>query len=178
MRYIEGSCRHQQLMFPETVEQYISEENPVRFIDAFVDRLDLESLGIERAQPAATGRPSYDPKDLLKLYIYGYRIRSSRRLEQETHRNVELMWLLRMLRPDFKTIADFRKDNLKGLKGLFRQFVLLCKELDLFGAELIAIDGSKFKAVNSTIKVKYNISLIGAAAQLKRSAHREILCGK
>ena len=152
MKHIDGYCREQQLMFPETIGQYISEENPVRFIDAFVDSLDLESLCFEKAHPAATGRPSYDPKDLLKLYIYGYlnRIRSSRRLEQEAHRNVELIWLLRMLRPDFKTIADFRKNNLEGLKGLFRQFILLCKELDLFGAELIAIDGSKFKAVNST----------------------------
>jgi transposase len=109
------------------------------------------SLGFARAQAALTGRPAYDPRDLLKPYIYGYpnRIRSSRRLERETHRNVELIWLLRKLRPDFKTIADFRKNNTKALQALFREFVLLCKQLDLFGAELLATDGRKFKAVNN-----------------------------
>lgn len=123
----------------------------MRFMEAFVDSLDLDTLGFQRVQPAATGRPSDHPGDLLKLYIYGYlhRIRSSRRLEQETHRNVELLWLLRKLHPDFKTIADFRKDNAKAFKQVFRAFTLLCKEWGLFGAELVAIDGSKFKAVNN-----------------------------
>jgi transposase len=154
MRYIEGHCRTQQLLLPDVIDDYVTAENPVRFIDAYVEGLDLESLGVARAQAALTGRPAYDPRDLLKLYIYGYlnRIRSSRRLERETHRNVELIWLLRKLRPDFKTIADFRKHNTKALQALFREFVLLCKQLDLFGAELLAIDGSKLKAVNSKHK--------------------------
>jgi transposase len=154
MSYIEGYCRTQRLLLPDVLDDYVTEENPVRFIDAYVESLDLERLGFARAHAALTGRPAYDPRDLLKLYIYGYlnRIRSSRRLERETHRNVELIWLLRKLRPDFKTIADFRKHNTKALQALFREFVLLCKQLDLFGAELLAIDGSKFKAVNSKHK--------------------------
>jgi len=129
----------------------VAEDNPVRFIEAFVDGLDMVKLEFVRAIPHPTGRPGYDPKDLLKLFIYGYlhKIRSSRRLENETHRNVELMWLLRHLKPDFKTIADFRKDNKKGIAGVFREFTLLCKKMDLFGCELIGIDGSKFKGVNS-----------------------------
>jgi transposase len=154
MRYIEGHCRTPQLLLPDVIDDYVTEETPVRFIDAYVESLDLESLGVARAQAALTGRPAYDPRDLLKLYIYGYlnRIRSSRRLERETHRHVELIWLLRKLRPDFKTIADFRKHNAKALQALFREFVLLCKQLDRFGAELLAIDGSKLKAVNSKHK--------------------------
>jgi transposase len=154
MSYIEGYCRTQRLLLPDVIDDYVTEENPVRFIDAYVESLDLERLGFARAQAALTGRPAYDPRDLLKLYIYGYlnRIRSSRRLERETHRNVELIWLLRKLRPDFKTIADFRNNNTKALQALFREFVLRCKQLDLFGAELLAIDGSKFRAVNSKHK--------------------------
>ena len=154
MSYIQGSTRNQVLLFPEVIDEYITEDNPVRFIDAFVENLDLRSLGFKRAEPAETGRPAYDPADMLKLYIYGYlnRVRSSRRLEQETHRNVEVMWLLRKLQPDFKTTADFRKDNAKAFKGVFREFTLLCRKLDLFGKELVAIDGSKFKAVNSKNK--------------------------
>ncbi len=151
MDYIQGTPREQKLLFPDVIDDYITEDNPVRFIDAFVDNLDLEGLGFQKAQLAPTGRPPYHPGDLLKLYIYGYlnRARSSRGLEKEAHRNVEVIWLLRKLRPDFKTIADFRKDNTKAFKQVFRQFILLCRELDLFGGELIAIDGSKFKAVNS-----------------------------
>ncbi len=126
----------------------------MRFLDAFVEHLDLQSLGFTRANPAHTGRPSYHPGDLLKLYLYGYlnRIRSSRRLEKEAQRNVEVMWLINKLTPDFKTIADFRKDNHTAFKPLFRQFVLLCKELDLFGAELLVVDGSKFAAQNNKDK--------------------------
>ena len=129
-------------------------ENPVRFLDAFVGSLDLRSLGFGKAQCADTGRPPYDPAVLLKLYLYGYlhRIRSSRLLEAECHRNVEVIWLLGKLAPDFKTIADFRKDNLKPLKAVSRQFTLLCRKLELFGGELLAIDGSKFKAVNARDK--------------------------
>jgi transposase len=151
MGYIEGVARAQSVLFPEAIDDYVAEDNPVRFIDAFVDELDLGELGFHRSEPAATGRPGYDPSVMLKLYIYGYlnRIRSSRRLEQEAQRNVELMWLLQRLTPDFKTIADFRKDNHKAFKPLFRKFTLLCRELGLFGGELIAVDGSKFKAVNN-----------------------------
>jgi transposase len=151
MSYVEGESREQRVLFPEVLDDYISEENVVRFIDAFVDGLEMEELGFERAAPKETGRPPYDPRDLLKLYIYGYvnRIRTGRTLERECQRNVELMWLMRKLRPDFKTIADFRKDNRKAFRGVFRQFVLVCKGLGLVAGEVVAVDGSKFKAVNS-----------------------------
>jgi transposase len=151
MSYVEGESREQRILFPEVLDDYISEDNVVRFIDAFVDGLELEELGFGRTAPKETGRPPYDPRDLLKLYIYGYlnRVRTGRRLERECQRNVELMWLMRKLRPDFKTISDFRKDNRKAFRGVFRQFVLLCKGLGLVGGELVAVDGSKFKAVNS-----------------------------
>jgi transposase len=151
MSYVEGESREQRVLFPEVLDDYISEENVVRFIDAFVDGLEMEELGFERTAPKETGRPPYDPRDLLKLYIYGYvnRIRTGRTLERECQRNVELMWLMRKLRPDFKTIADFRKDNRKAFRGVFRQFVLVCKGLGLVAGEVVAVDGSKFKAVNS-----------------------------
>ena len=151
MKYIEGSTREQVLLFPEVVEEYITEDNPVRFIDVFVGGLDFKDLGFMRAEPAETGRPGYHPGDLMRLYIYGYlnRIRSSRLLEKEAQRNVEVMWLIRKLRPDFKTIADFRKGNLEAIKKGCREFTLLCKRLELFGGELVGIDGSKFRAVNS-----------------------------
>ena len=136
---------------PESLDDYVGAENPVRFIDAFVDGLDLAAAGFGRVLPKATGRPGYSPGDLLKLYIYGYlnRIRSSRRLEAETHRNVEVIWLLRHLKPDFKTIADFRRDNRNAFRPVFRQFVLLCRQLNLFGGELLAVDGTRIKAVNN-----------------------------
>lgn len=151
MAYIAGTDRSQAVLLPEVVDDYVGPDNPVRFLDAYVAQLDLGALGFQRAVPAETGRPGYDPGDLLRLYVYGYlnRIRSSRRLEQETHRNVELMWLLRRLTPDFKTIADFRRDHSAALKGVCREFILLCRRLDLFGGELLAIDGSKFRAVNA-----------------------------
>ena len=151
MSYLEGADRQQGWLLPERLEDYVSAENPVRFLDAFVDSLGLAALGFQHAQPEATGRPPYRPGDLLRLYLYGYlnRLRSSRRLEREAQRNVELLWLLRQLRPDFKTIADFRKDNLAALRGVCREFTLLCRQLDLFGGELVAIDGSKLRAVNS-----------------------------
>jgi transposase len=138
-------------MFPERLEDYVGAENPVRFLDAFVGQLDLGALGFAKAQVAATGRPPYDPAALLKLYLYGYlhRIRSSRLLEAECQRNVEVIWLLGKLAPDFKTIADFRKDNLKPLRAVSRQFTVLCQKLKLFGGQLLAIDGSKFGAVNA-----------------------------
>src|SRR4051794_17857376 len=152
MAHILGHDRSQMLLLPETVDDYVGPDNPVRFIEAFVAGLDLETAGFARVEPAVTGRPGYAPADLLKLYIYGYlnRVRSSRRLEAETQRNLEVIWLLRHLQPDFKTIADFRKDNRHAFKAVFRQFVLLCRKLDLFGRELIAVDGTRLKAVNST----------------------------
>lgn len=152
MGYIEGEDRKQTVLFPEVLDDYIREENPVRFIDVFVEGLNLSELGFLKAIPKETGRPPYDPGDLLRLYVYGYlnRTRSSRQLEREAGRNVELMWLMRKLRPDFKTIADFRKDNAQGIKKICREFTLWCKRLELFGGELVAIDGSKFGAVNSS----------------------------
>lgn len=151
MNYHKGPDRCQTQLLPPCLEDYVAGEAPVRFIDAFVDGLELKALGFQRAEPNATGRPAYDPADLLKLYVYGYlnRLRSSRRLEAEAKRNVELRWLLRNITPDFKTVADFRKDNRACFKGVLRQFNLLCRKLDLFGAELVAIDGSKFKACNN-----------------------------
>ncbi len=151
MKYVEGQDREQKTLLPDCIEDYIGEDNPARVIDAFVDGLDLAAIGVQRAEPNETGRPSYDPRDLLKLYVYGYfnRIRSSRRLMAECGRNVELFYLLGKLRPDFRTIADFRKDNAKALKNVFRAFVKLCMKLGLYQKELLAVDGSKFRAVNS-----------------------------
>ena len=150
-RFIEGEARSQSVLFPERLDDWIADDNPVRAVDAFVDELDLAELGFEGAEPAATGRPSYHPAVLLKLYIYGYlnRIPSSRRLEREAQRNVELMWLTGRLAPDFKTIADFRRGNGVGIRNVCRRFVELCRELRLFSQAIVAIDSSKFKAVNS-----------------------------
>ena len=151
MAHISGHDRSQTLLFPEAIDDYVGSDNPVRFIDAFVDKLDLAAAGFAGVNPKATGRPGYAPADLLKLYIYGYlnRVRSSRRLEAETHRNLEVIWLLRRLKPDFKTIADFRCDNRAAFKPVFREFVLLCRQLALFGRELLAVDGTRLKAVNN-----------------------------
>jgi transposase len=151
MSYIQGVDRKQTQLLPPSVDEYVGANAPVRFIDSWLQGVDLVGLGFGRAQPAETGRPAYDPRDLLGLYVYGYlnRMRSSRRLEAEANRNLEVIWLLRGVRPDFKTIADFRKDNRKCFKRVFREFNLLCRKLELFGAELVAIDGAKFKAVNS-----------------------------
>lgn len=151
-RFIEGEDRSQSTLFPERLDDYIAEDNPVRVVDVFVDELNLVALGFEGAAPEATGRPAYHPATLLKLYIYGYlnRIQSSRRLERETQRNVELMWLTGRLSPDFKTIADFRKDNGPAIKKVCSHFISLCREIKLFSEAVVAIDGSKFKAVNNT----------------------------
>jgi len=151
MEYISGRDRNQRNLLPDCIEDYVEENNSVRVIDAYVDSLDMEALGFSRGRPNETGRPMYSPYDLLKLYLYGYmnRIRSSRRLEAETARNLEVIWLMNQLRPDHKTIARFRHDNPESLKRAFREFVKLCVRLGLYGRELIAIDGSKFKAVNS-----------------------------
>ena len=153
-RFIVGDDRHQSALFPETLDDYICEDNPVRVIEAFVDELNLVELGFEKAEPAKTGRPAYHPSTLLKIYIYGYlnRIQSSRRLERESQRNIEMIWLTGRLAPDFKTIADFRKDNGNAIKQVCSQFVLLCKHMGMFEGSSIAVDGSKFKAVNSRDK--------------------------
>lgn len=150
MGYVEGASREQVVLFPEALDDYVSGENPVRFVEAWVNQLALGELGFSKAEPEELGRPAYDPRDLLKLYIYGYvnEIRSSRKLERESQRNLELMWLLRKLSPDHKTIANFRKDNRKALPEVFRRFTRLCRELNLYGRELVGIDGSKFRAVN------------------------------
>ena len=151
MKYVEGQGREQLNLLPDCIEDYIGTDNPVRVIDAFVDGLDLGAIGFKRTEPNDMGRPPYDPRDLLKLYVYGYfnRIRSSRRLMTECTRNVELFYLLGKLAPDFRTIADFRKDNAKALKNVFRAFAKLCMKLGLYQKELLAVDGSKFRAVNS-----------------------------
>jgi transposase len=151
MNYIAGSDRAEVLLLPEALEDYLSPENPVRFIDAFVAQLDLAKEGFHNAQLNETGRPPYDPGDLLRLYLYGYlnRVRSSRGLEREAGRNLEVIWLLRKLRPDFKTIADFRRENAAGIKAVGRQFTLLCRKLELFGGELVAIDSTKIKGQNA-----------------------------
>ncbi len=150
-RFIQGEDRTQGILLPELLEDYVADTNPVRVVDVFVDELDLGKLGFQGVEPLATGRPAYHPAALLKIYIYGYlnRIQSSRRLERETQRNVELMWLTGRLMPDFKTIANFRKDNGKAIRSVCRQFVVLCQQLGLLSEALVAIDGAKFKAVNN-----------------------------
>lgn len=151
--FIEGEDRSQATLFPERLDDYVAENNPVRVIDVFIDDLDISGLGF-RTESAATGRPGYHPKTMLKLYVYGYlnRVQSSRRLETEAGRNIELMWLTGRLAPDFKTIADFRKDNGEAIRLVCREFVMLCKKLNLLSNKLVAIDGSKFKALNSRDK--------------------------
>src|SRR5210317_2313626 len=148
--FIEGEDRNQATLFPERIDDYVAEDSPVRVVDVFIDDLDVSGLGF-RTEPNATGRPSYQPKMMLKLYVYGYlnRVQSSRRLEREAQRNVELMWLTGRLAPDFKTIADFRKDNGMPIRLVCRQFVILCRNLNLLANTFVAIDGSKFKAVNN-----------------------------
>ncbi|HXQ15664.1 MAG TPA: IS1182 family transposase, partial [Caulobacteraceae bacterium] len=153
-RFVEGEDRRQGVLLPEFLDDYVSEENPVRVIDVFVEELDLGELGFEGVVPEVTGRPGYHPGLLLKIYVYGYinQIASSRRLEREAQRNVELMWLTGRLAPDFKTIADFRKDNGPAIRATCRRFVDLCRRLELFTHAVAAIDGSKFKAVNARDK--------------------------
>ena len=148
--FIEGTSRTQATLFPDRLDEYLTEENEIRVIDYYIDSLDLSNLGFKTV-PANTGRPAYHPSTMLKLFVYGYlnRIQSSRRLEREAGRNVELMWLLERLAPDFKTIADFRRDNGKGIKNTCREFIGLCRQMNMFTDVIVAIDGSKFKAVNS-----------------------------
>ncbi len=156
------------------MDDYVGADNPVRLINAFVDELNLKKAGFERFHAKATGRPGYDPADLLKLYIHGYlnRVRSSRRLEAETHRNIEVMWLLRRLTPDFKTIADFRRDNRKAFRRVFREFGALCRKMGLFGRELLAVDRRRLKTVNNKdrnfAKAKLRRELTGSDERLER----------
>src|SRR6188474_1888986 len=153
-RFIDGEDRTQPALLPHSLEDYVDEENPVRVIEVFIDELDLAALGFSGVTPATTGRPAYHPSTLLKIYLYGYlnRVQSSRRLEREAQRNVELMWLTGRLAPDFKTIADFRRDHGDAIHKVCREFVLLCRRLKLFTDGIVAIDGSKFKAVNNRDK--------------------------
>src|SRR6202162_2489701 len=173
-RFIEGEDRSQSTLFPEHLDDYIAEDNPVRVIDVFVDELDLTALGFEGMQPEGTGRPGYRPASLLKIYIYGYlnRIQSSRSLERETQRNVELIWLTGRLPPDFETIADFRKDNGKAIRGVCREFIVMCRDLKLFSEAIVAIDGSKFQASNNRDKNFTGRKLKARMQQLDESIAR------
>src|SRR3982750_1283464 len=150
-RFVVGDDRSQSTLFPECLEDYLAEDNPVRAIDVFVDELDLAGLGFCGVEPEATGRPAYHPATLLTIYVSGYlnRVQSSRRLERECQRNIELVWLTGRLMPDFKTIADFRKDNGEAIRKVCREFVGLCRRLELFSVATVRLDGSKFKAVNT-----------------------------
>jgi len=173
-RYVGGEDRTQSVLFPERLDDWIDEDNTVRVIEVFVEELDLRELEFDRAEPAVTGRPAYNPATLLKIYIYGYlnRIQSSRRLESEAQRNLELIWLTGRLAPDFKTIADFRKDNGQAIRKVCRQFVLLCRRLQLFADGVVAIDGSKFKAVNNRDKNFTDRKLKARMEQLDQSIER------
>ena len=173
-RFVEGEDRCQVTLLPECLDDFIDENNPVRVVDAFVDELDLRGLGFSGVQPAETGRPGYHPGVLLKIYIYGYlnRVQSSRRLERECQRNVEVMWLTGRLAPDFKTIADFRRDNGRGIRGVCRRFVELCSQLKLFSQGAVAIDSSKFKAVNSRDRNFTPAKVQGRMKQIEESIER------
>ena len=173
-RFIDGEDRMQQTLLPNSLEDYVSEENPVRVIEAFIEELDLAALGFSGMTPAATGRPAYHPSTLLKIYLYGYlnRLQSSRRLEREAQRNIELMWLAGRLAPDFKTIADFRKDNGPAIRAVCRQFVELCRQLGLFTRAVVAIDGSKFKAVNNRDQNYTVAKVTGRMEQVEASIAR------
>jgi transposase len=161
-RFVEGEDRRQSLLLPGSLDDYVTEDNPVRVVEAFIDELDLGALGFQGVQPASTGRPAYHPSTLLKIYLYGYlnRVQSSRRLEREAQRNIELMWLTGRLAPDFKTIANFRRDNGAAIRAVCRQFVELCRRLNLFTRAIVAIDGSKFKAVNNRDK-NFTVAKVG-----------------
>jgi len=173
-RFVEGTDRGQTTLFPECLEDWIGGDNPVRVVDVFVDELDLSGLGFGGVAPEATGRPSYHPSILLKLYIYGYlnRVQSSRRLEHEAGRNVEVMWLVGRLAPDHKTIADFRKDNGSAIRKVCAQFIALCRAIGLLTQASVAIDGSKFKAVNNRDKNFTRAKMERRMAQIEESVAR------
>ena len=186
-RHVKGMDRDQTLLLPETIDKYIDEGNEARFIDAFVDSLDLHLLGFTYTHPNEEGRPPYDPADLLKLYIWGYlnQVRSSRKLERECHRNLEAIWLLRKLAPDHKTIADFRRDNVDSVKGVFKEFAKLCIGLDLIGARFVAMDGVKLRLginehekrnklyLNSLGGVKADFFIVHAKTTVQESSEPE-----
>ena len=176
-RFIEGEDRTQVALLPECLDDYVAPENPVRVVEAFVEQLDLHQMGFEGVDPLPTGRPAYHPAVLLKIYIYGYlnRIQSSRRLEHEAQRNVELMWLTGRLMPDFKTIANFRRDNGPAMRKVCRQFIVLCRQLNLFTQALVAIDGSKFKAVNNRDKNFTSAKMQRRMAQIEESIARYLV---
>jgi transposase len=178
-RFIEGDDRTQVILLPECLDDYVESENPVRVIEVFVEGLDLRALGFDGVDALETGRPSYHPAVLLKIYIYGYlnRIQSSRRLEREAQRNVELMWLTGRLTPDFKTIANFRKDNGPAIRNVCRQFVVLCQRLDLFSQAIVAIDGSKFKAVNNRDRNFTRAKMQRRMAQIEENIERYLADG-
>src|SRR6187397_1007794 len=173
-RFVEGTDREQSTLFPECLEDWICEHNPVRAIDVFIDELDLAQLGFGGVEPEVTGRPSYHPSVLLKLYVYGYlnRVQSSRRLEREAGRNVEVMWLTGRLVPDHKTIADFRKDNGRAIRQVCSRFVVACRTMGLFAEAGVAIDGSKFKAVNNRDKNFTRAKMQRRMAQIEESVAR------
>jgi len=166
-RFVLGEELRQATMLPDSLEDYVTDDNPVRAIEVFIDELDLAAMGFAGVAPEATGRPAYHPATLLKIYLYGYlnRIQSSRRLERETQRNIELMWLTGRLMPDFKTIADFRRDNGTAIRAACAQFVFLCRQLSLFKRAVVAVDGSKFKAVNNRDK---NFTVAKVAKRLEQ----------
>ena len=173
-RFVEGEDRRQSLLLPESLDDYVTEDNPVRVVEVFIDELDLGALGFTGVVPASTGRPAYHPSTLLKIYLYGYlnRVQSSRRLEREAQRNIELMWLTGHLAPDFKTIANFRRDNGPAIRAVCRQFIELCRRLNLFTKAIVAIDGSKFKAVNNRDK-NYTVAKVAKRlAQVDASIER------
>src|SRR6201981_2849817 len=173
-RFVEGEDRRQGALLPHCLDDYVTENNPVRVIEAFIDELDLATLGFDGVVPELTGRPAYHPATLLKIYLYGYlnRVQSSRRLEREAQRNIELMWLTGRLAPDFKTIADFRKDNGAAIRAVCSQFVVLCRQLGLFTRAVVAIDGSKFKAVNNRDKNYTVAKVTGRMEQVNASIAR------
>src|SRR6201997_4482598 len=173
-RFVEGQDRAQLMLLPECLDDFVGEDNPVRVVDAFIEELDLAVLGFAGVVPEATGRPSYHPATLLKIYLYGYlnRVQSSRRLERETQRNIELMWLTGRLAPDFKTIAEFRKDNGAAIRAVCSQFVVLCRELGLFTRAVVAIDGSRFKAVNNRDRNFTSAKVTGRMEQVNTSIAR------
>src|SRR5580765_6451522 len=177
-RFVEGEDRQQTTLLPDSLEDYVRDDNPVRVIDVFIDDLDLGALGFAGVVPEATGRLSYHPATLLKVYLYGYlnRIQSSRRLERETQRNIELMWLTGRLMPDFKTIADFRRDNGPAIHAACAQFVALCRQFNLFTRSVVAIDGSKFKAVNNRDK-NFTVAKVGKRIEQVEASIARYLAG-
>lgn len=174
MRHLKGESRTQNTLFPESLDEYVSVDSPVRVIDAFIDSLDMEALGFTLAVPKDTGRKPYHPGDLLKLYTYGYlnQVRSTRRLEKECQRNVEVLWLMRRLAPDFKTIANFRQQNSAAIRQACREFIQFCREAKLLDGRMVAIDGSKFKAAASMSSTYNRKQLDGLQKRLNQQIDR------